>query len=293
MHRNRLTQQSLLRKTVQLGSFLSANLYFSGWLNGTIYTGVSKVAMIPGLHCYSCPSSVLACPAGSLQSILATPGFWGMLATGRPDALIVLAVAGFIALVGLIAGRFACGWLCPFGLLQEVLHRIPLPELSFQESLRPAKYAMLFILVLALPAFLRPVAGGSGDPWFCKIVCPAGTALAGWPLVSASGGMFQTGFLFRWKSSVAVLILLWSMTVQRPFCRSLCPLGAAWGLFGRVSLFRMRVSESCVNCGKCGTVCPMGIEVTKAPSSTECIRCGQCENICPVSAISQGVGKAP
>ncbi len=49
-----------------------------------------------------------------------------MLATGRPDALIVLGVIGFIAVTGLLAGRFACGWFCPFGLLQEILHKIPL-----------------------------------------------------------------------------------------------------------------------------------------------------------------------
>ena len=271
---------------------LSTNLYLSGWVNGTIYTGSSKAAMIPGLHCYSCPSSVLACPAGSLQSILATPGFWGLLATGRPDALIVLAVLGFIALVGLVAGRFACGWLCPFGLLQELLYRIPVPKLSFQESLRPAKYAMLFILVLALPAFIRPVPGGSGDPWYCKVVCPAGTALAGWPLVSSSNGAFELGFLFWWKSAVAVLTLLWATTVERPFCRTMCPLGAAWGLLGKVSLFRMRVSDSCVNCGKCGAVCPMAIEVNKTPSSAECIRCGCCKSVCPVDAVSHSVREA-
>ncbi|MCD4708317.1 MAG: 4Fe-4S binding protein [Candidatus Sabulitectum sp.] len=278
-----------MRKTVQLVTLLATNLHLSGWVDGSIYTGASKAAMIPGLHCYSCPSSILACPAGTLQSILATPGFWGLLATGRPDALIVLGVVGFIALVGLLAGRFACGWFCPFGLLQELLYKIPFPRMSFQESLRPAKYAMLFLLVFALPAFLRQVPGGAGDPWFCKVVCPAGTVLAGWPLVSVSNGAYQLGFLFWWKSAVAVLVLLWAMAVERPFCRTLCPLGAAWGLLGKVSVFRMHVSDACINCGKCGTVCPMGIEIYKTPSSAECIRCGQCEKICPVDAISHRI----
>lgn len=279
----------MLRKTVQFAALLATNPHLTGWVDGTIYTGASKAAMIPGLHCYSCPSSVLACPAGSLQSILATPGFWGLLATGRPDALIVLGVMGFIALVGLIAGRFACGWFCPFGLLQELLYKIPLPGISFQESLRPAKYAMLFLLVFALPAFLRPVAGGSGDPWFCKAVCPAGTSLAGWPLVATSDGVFQLGFLFWWKSAVAVLVLLWATVIERPFCRTLCPLGAAWGILGKVSVFRMHVSDACISCGKCGVVCPMGIEIYKTPSSAECIRCGRCEKVCPVDAISHTV----
>ncbi|HOP27916.1 MAG TPA: 4Fe-4S binding protein [Candidatus Sabulitectum sp.] len=289
MHRNRLRNQGLVRRAVQFSALLATNLHLSGWVDGTIYTGGSKAFFIPGLHCYSCPSSILACPLGSLQSLLAAPNFWGMLATGRPDALVVLSVIGFIAFLGFLAGRFACGWICPFGLLQDLLYRIPSPKFGFQDSLRPAKYALLFILVLALPAFLRPVAGGAGDPWFCKIVCPAGTSLAGWPLVSASPADFQLGFLFWWKSSIAILILLWAVTVERPFCRSLCPLGAAWGLMGRVSLFRMRVAESCISCGKCQNVCPMGIAIYREPGSSECIRCGKCAAICPVGAISHTV----
>jgi ferredoxin-type protein NapH len=280
----------MLRKTVQLGALLATNLHLSGWVSGTIYTGASKAFLIPGLHCYSCPSSVLSCPLGSLQALVAAPGFWGMLSTGRADALIVAGVIGFIALAGLLAGRFACGWFCPFGLLQELLHKIPGPRLSFQDSLRPAKYALLLITVLALPSLLRPFSGAAGDPWFCKAVCPAGTSLAGWPLVSSSNGGFELGFLFWWKTVVAILILLWAVTVERPFCRAICPLGAAWGLLGRVSLFRMSVSPSCISCGKCGKVCPMGIEIYREPFSPECIRCGRCIEECPVDAISHSVG---
>jgi polyferredoxin len=276
----------VLRKTVQFASLLATNLHLSGWVSGSIFTGASKVAMIPGLHCYSCPSSVLACPVGSLQSILAAPGFWGILASGRADALIVFAVVGFIATVGLIAGRFACGWLCPFGLLQDILYKIPFPRMPFNDSLRPAKYVMLLLFVFGLPAFLRPVAGGAGDPWFCKAVCPAGTSLAGWPLVSTSDGAFQIGFLFWWKSAVAFVILLWAVTVERPFCKALCPLGAIWGGLGKVSVFQMHVSDACISCGKCGEVCPMGIDIYKNPRSAECIRCGRCEEVCPVDAIS-------
>lgn len=291
MHRDRVTTHGLFRKTVQLGTLLVTNLNLSGWVSGTIYTGSSKVAFIPGLHCYSCPSSVLSCPAGSLQFLLATPNFWGMFATGRPDALIVLAVIGFISVLGILAGRFACGWFCPFGLVQELLYKIPSPKLHFQDSLRPAKYALLFILILALPAFLRPFPGGTGDPWFCKVVCPAGTSLAGWPLVSASPESYQLGFLFWWKSSIAVVVLIWAVMVERPFCRAMCPLGAAWGLLGKLSVFRMKVSDSCIKCGKCLLVCPMGIEIYRKPGSPECIRCGKCIRVCPVKAISHSSGK--
>ncbi len=168
---------------------------------------------------------------------------------------------------------------------------VPFPKISFNDSLRPAKYAILLLFVMVLPSMLPLFTGGSGDPWFCKAICPAGTSLAGWPLVSSNPDTFQLGFLFWWKSSLAVLILLWAVAVERPFCRSICPLGAVWGIMGKVSVIRMKVSSSCVSCGKCGTVCPMGIDIYKNSSSGECIRCGKCIQVCPVNAISHSAGR--
>lgn len=277
------------RKAVQFTAMLASNLHFSGWVTGGIFTGLSKMFFIPGIWCYSTPSSVLSCPAGSLQALLASPGVLAALSSGRPDALALLAPIGFIASVGLASGRLSCGWVCPFGLIQELLHKVPVPRLSIPEGLRPLKYWMLAAFVLLLPLLLRPYPGGPGDPWFCKAVCPAGTSLAGWPLVSMdSQGLYRTGFLFAWKSALAVAVLLLAMSVDRPFCRYLCPLGAAWGLLGKVSVIRMRVTEACIRCGKCGKVCPMDIEIWKHPSSPECIRCFRCLGECPVKAISHG-----
>ncbi len=280
---------SPVRKAVQFAALLGTNLHFSGWVTGGIFTGLSKMFFIPGLWCYSTPSSVLACPAGSLQAILASPMILGALSSGKPEALALLAPIGFIAAVGLSSGRLACGWVCPFGLVQELLNRLPLHRIRVPEGFRPLKYAMLFLFVLLLPLFLRGSPGAPGDPWFCKAVCPAGTALAGWPLVSMdNAGLFRTGFLFIWKSSLAVVVIVLAASVQRPFCRYLCPLGAGWGLLGKVSVLRMRVSDACVRCGRCESVCPMGIGIWKAPSSPECIRCMRCVGECPVKAISHG-----
>lgn len=277
------------RKMVQFAGFLGANLHFSGWVTGAIYTGVSKMFFVPGIWCYSTPSAVLACPAGSLQALLASPGVLAGLSSGRPDALAVLAPLGFIAATGLAVGRLPCGWVCPFGLVQELLHRIPLPRVRLPEGLRPLKYAMLAVFLIALPVFFRGASGAPGDPWFCKAVCPAGTSLAGWPLISMDGqGHYSTGFLFIWKSGLALIILLAACSVERPFCRYLCPLGAAWGLLGRVSVLRMKVSGACVRCRRCAAVCPAGIEIWKDPSSPECIRCMACITECPVGAISHG-----
>ncbi len=286
-----LRRMEFARKAVQAGSLLLSNLYISGWIDGTIFTGRSKMFCIPGLHCYSCPSSVLACPVGSLQNFFASPGFAGGIVTGRPDALAVLAVAGFLLVIGFFAGRIACGWVCPFGLIQELLYRIPLPKVPVPAGWKMAKYAVLLIFVILLPLLLRPVQGGGGDPWFCKAICPEGTLVAGWPLAAIDGGeTFQLGFIFTWKSAILVLVLFWAVLSRRPFCRVLCPLGAIWGLTGKVSLFRMRVGPECTRCGKCGEVCPVDLQIWKEPASAECVRCNRCIALCPVECISQRAG---
>ena len=282
----RFGRTEVLRRVTQLVSLAAGNLYIKGWADASIFTGGSKMFCIPGLHCYSCPSSVLACPMGSIQSMVSSDGFLGGLASGRPDALAILGILGFLLAIGFIAGRVACGWICPFGMLQELLYKIPSPKIEVPASWRAGKYLVLVLFVFLLPMILRAVPGAGGDPWFCKVICPAGTLEAGWPLVMMSGGeVFQTGFLFTWKSAVLILVILWSITSKRPFCRVLCPLGAFWGVSGKLSVFRMRVSDSCVDCNKCRTVCPVDISINREPSSAECIRCGRCIGECPVDAI--------
>ncbi len=283
-----------LRRTAQFGSLLLTNLYVQGWINGTIYTGRSKMFCIPGLHCYSCPSSVLACPVGSVQNIVSSDGFLAGLTSGRPDSLIILGVLGFLLTVGFLAGRLPCGWICPFGLIQDLLHKIPFPELRIPAAWRDSKYAVLLIFVFLLPLTVRAVPGAGGDPWFCKVICPSGTLTAGVPLVLHDGGRtFQPGFLFTWKAALMVLILLWATTTERAFCRFLCPLGALWGLAGKVSVIRMRVDDSCINCGSCRKVCPVDIAVNEEPNSAECIRCGKCIDICPVNAVHHDAKRNP
>ena len=281
-----MTVREKLRRTSQSVSLVATNLYLAGWVHGTIYTGKSKIFSIPGLHCYSCPSSVLSCPVGSVQNIVSSRGFLAGLASGRPDSLIILGVLGFLLSLGFLAGRFACGWICPFGFLQDMLHRIPSPKLRIPSGWRDGKYAVLLLFVFLLPLTLRTVPGAGGDPWFCKAVCPSGTLTAGIPLVLHDGGQtLHTGFLFTWKTVILALVLLWSVVSRRPFCRVICPLGALWGIAGKVSVLRMRVDDSCIRCDKCRSVCPVDIAIYREPSSAECVRCGRCIDVCPVGAI--------
>ena len=272
----------LLRKLVQAGWGLLSNGYVKGFLPGgpSIYTGPLKRFCVPGLNCYSCPGALGACPIGALQSALT--------ARRRRFPLYVL---GWLAAIGLLVGRFVCGWLCLFGLMQELLYKIPTPKLRIPDKidrpLRYLKYGVLALLVVGLPLLWRGEYG-AGVPFFCEYLCPVGTLEGGVPLVLLNDVLRPAlGWLFRWKLLILIVCILSSIFIYRPFCKYLCPLGAFYALFQRVSLIRMKVDASaCVNCGKCAGVCPMQVDPSKTPNSAECIRCGECLRACPADALS-------
>ena len=87
-----------------------SNGYLRGFAKGEIFTGDSKIVCVPGLNCYSCPGALGSCPIGALQAVLGSRKFQ-----------ISFYVLGFLMMVGAICGRFVCGWLCPFGLVQDLL----------------------------------------------------------------------------------------------------------------------------------------------------------------------------
>lgn len=280
MHRNRIKRPVSLQRGVQLLSAVLLNGYLTGFQKGRIFTGGTKAVCVPVLNCYSCPGALGACPVGSLQGAL-----------GGIKGRFPFYVLGLLMLFGVVLGRLACGLLCPFGLVQDLLSKVPLPKLELPKKAdrlaRYLKYLVLLLLVVGLPAF---AAAGSGvrPPYFCKYLCPAGTLGGGIPLMLADPALRSlAGWLFSWKALVLAVILVASMCIHRPFCRYLCPLGAFYALFNRFSFFQMRLDERrCVGCGECGRICPMGVEVTKNINSGECIRCGRCKSACPTGAIA-------
>lgn len=273
------------RFTVQLLFTALTNGYLNGYLQGTIFKGTTKKLCVPGLNCYSCPGALGACPIGSLQAVM-----------GSQKYQFSFYVIGFMMAVGAFMGRFVCGWLCPFGLFQDLLHKIPLPRrLKRLHKLRKVpgnrwlgylKYVILAVFVIILPLTVVNVVG-IGDPWFCKWICPSGTLLGGIPLVISNPGLQSAiGFLFNWKIAILLLVIALSIIIYRPFCRYVCPLGAIYGCFNKVSLYRYQVDEEkCIHCNKCRQVCKLDIPVYETPNSPECIRCGACKSACPVKAI--------
>jgi polyferredoxin len=205
-------------------------------------------------------------------------------------------IVGFFMLVGGLLGRFVCGFLCPFGWIQELLHKIPFPvkkrTFRLDRPLRHAKYAILAIFVIILPLTVVNAAGG-GSPWFCKWICPAGTLEAGLPLVALTPALRGiVGWLFGWKAFVLLAVIAGSVIIARPFCKYICPLGAVYGLFNRAAILRYRFNaDQCVRCGKCAAVCPMAIDPVAERNHAECVRCGNCRHACPRGAIGLSVGR--
>ena len=182
---------------------------------------------------------------------------------------------GTLILLGVLLGRFICGFLCPFGWFQDLLHKIPSKKFSTKrlKPLRFLRYAVLLFAVILLPALLVDEVGLS-DPYFCKYLCPQGVLQGALSLSLVNTGIRDAlGALFTWKFTLLVVLIVLSVLFYRPFCKWICPLGAIYSLMNKVSLLQMRVDESkCVKCGECAKACKMDVEVTKSPNHAECIR---------------------
>ena len=274
-----------VRHVFQSFWFLLTNSFFEGFKTGKIYGGKWKQLCVPGMNCYSCPGAKGSCPIGALQAVIGSPKF-----------KFSYYVVGFLFFVGALIGRGVCGYLCPFGLVQDLLHKIPfvkkIETFKGDKALRKAKYLILLIFVILLPLFLVDIIG-QGAPYFCKLICPVGMMEGGIPLVLMNKSMRGAiGFLYAWKGLILILTIFLSIVIYRPFCKYICPLGAIYSLFNSVSLFRYTLDhQKCIHCGRCKAVCEMQCDPVKNCNDLECIRCGKCKNACPVDAIACGITK--
>lgn len=271
------------RHRIQALWALLTNSYLAGFAQGKIYQGKLKKLCVPGMNCYSCPGALGSCPIGAMQAVI---GSWNFK--------FAFYVAGFLMFIGALVGRFVCGWLCPFGLIQDLLHKIPFPKkiktFRGDKLLRKLKYVILAVFVILLPLFLVDILG-QGAPYFCKWICPVGTLEGGLPLVLLNQSLRgAVGWLYTWKVAILVTTILLSMMIYRPFCKYICPLGAIYSAFNPIAVFRYRVEkEKCIGCGACAKVCKMQVNPVEHVNDPECIHCGQCKKVCPTGAITQGV----
>lgn len=256
----------LLRRFTQIGvGTILLQSYFKVFSTKQIYDGPLKNGCVPGLLCHACPTATMGCPIGMLQHFAATHRF--------PFYLI-----GILGIIGLISGRFTCGWLCPFGLLQDAMHWFKQLKVRIPIWLNYMKYPILVIVTIVIPYITQ-------EHWFSKL-CPSGALVAGipWTLWNPTDPVFDmavipteaVGTMFWIKIWILGAFLMLFVFIKRPFCRTVCPLGAIYALFNRISLVSMKVNDSCPSCGMCPDLCPMDLTVETEINSENCIKCLDC-----------------
>ena len=261
------------RTALQSIAALLQNANLKGFFTGRIYQGQGKRVCVPGLNCYSCPGAVGSCPIGSLQNALSSYRF-----------RFPYYVVGLMLFFGVLLGRAVCGFLCPFGFLQDLLYRIPffkkIRAFKGDKTLRRLKYIILVVMVIILPVSVKLT------PFFCKYLCPSGT-LAGILLILSDTSLFQVlGKIFVWKVIVLAVVVVLSMMICRPFCKYLCPLGAFYAPFNKIAFCQMSVNpDQCIHCHACSGCCDMNVDPSLDPNALECIRCGKCIAACPKGAL--------
>ncbi|MBE0636863.1 4Fe-4S binding protein [Candidatus Bipolaricaulota bacterium] len=196
----------------------------------------------------------LLCPISAVQNVIlkASTGYLLLFLVPTVSALLV--------------GRLFCGYVCPFGALQELLHvkrwRRSIPE-HWMRMLRWLTFLLLSTLIL------RILSTGVLT-WNGLTPFKAFFTLGGTPLTLGISGLF----------------VLASIVLFRPFCRLFCPLGAWLSLVTRLSPFRIREASSCVSCGQCDKACASDAITKGVVRTADCLLCGECIRVCPPDALS-------
>ena len=273
------------RRIVQTVSIFALNPFFFSF----------QQFCVPVLNCWGCPAAAFACPIGAIGQFLAR-------------GLIPFIVIGIILLVGAFIGRMLCGWICPFGFLQELLHKIPSKKWALPDWSKQIKYGVLIILVLLIPIFFGTDKGTTltapSNYFFCTL-CPAGTlevvlprTLGLWKDQCGGSGLTAGGiascdptarvwnFFDNLRLGLLGFFLVSFIAWNRPFCRVFCPIGAMFAFFNRFSLYQMKIqTDKCKSCYNCKDLCPVDHEIFLDQSSPECIRCLDCTD-CAFDAVN-------
>ena len=225
----------------------------------------------PVLSCHSCALSWFACPIGVLVHYAGYRVF-------------PLLAAGTLLLAGVLIGRLLCGWVCPFGYLQDLLHKLPTRKLKLPAWTNRIKYVVLVLMVFALPFWL----GESTRLSFCRI-CPAAAIQVTLPAMLRPEGM-AIGIETLVKLFLLAGVLILAVFSSRSFCRVLCPIGALLAPANHVSLWAVRtVKGRCISCAACDRVCPTDVQPSErldrgvdANRHLDCVVCHDCTNGCKV-----------
>jgi polyferredoxin len=193
-----------------------------------------------------------------------------------------------------IAGNFYCGWICPFGSIQEWLgklgslfmkQKLHMPR-KFQQVLQFSRYLVYAFLSLSaamgIAGALSQSSSFNSNYYFLSL-SNADNILQLSQLVSIPAMVFMT------------IYLVTALFFDRPFCNYLCPDAVKYSLLSFMRVFTIRRnSNHCVGCNKCSHACPMQIDVAHAHNlrNANCIHCMQCVASCPIkNTLSYGFCK--
>jgi len=255
------------RRLYQLFTAISANLPLYNFVTGRLYSGKLKSFPFPIMNCYACPAALYSCPIGTISHFLVMNK-------------VPLFALGVISAVSASFGRWICGWVCPFGLLQDLLNKVPTVKFELPKPFVYLKYLMLVLGVLLLPYLFK-------EHYFC-MVCPTGTVEAGIYWVAASSAILaMAGPFFLFKLALGSMFLYGSIFIKRPFCRYFCPLGALFSIFNKLSIVDFKVEkERCIECNLCKKSCPVNYPIYQDPNSPACLRCLNCVRVCSVVKVN-------
>lgn len=198
-------------------------------------------------------------PMFPIQLQLILLGEVGLL--GAPLGIALVALVLFI-LFTILFGRIFCGYLCPIGVIQELLYLLPTPK----KNITSKKYIIIFRIIFFL---------------FFVSLASLFSINTLYYLGIASFFNLKISSIF---SIVFVILLLISISVYRPFCRLFCPYGVFLSLAARISIIKLRRNSDCIDCGKCEEVCPTN-EADRDDLKQECYMCNRCKDVCPVDTI--------
>jgi polyferredoxin len=230
-----------------------------------------------------------------------------------------LAIASFL-LAGILTGRLLCGWICPFGFIQDLASfiRAKKMEISIKahENARLIKYFILGITLLITATFSLSkfykihrnyeramgvfayapfTALSPAETLFAvlpKMVKGFSNVIAEKPIFDVLSGVLDLPPLFWIQLFILIGVLVLAVYIPRGWCRYLCPHGALMALLNMFSFMGLkRDPVRCIKgeCRECVKACPMQIRILEQPwekfNDPECIYCLKCIDACQNKAI--------
>lgn len=180
--------------------------------------------------------------------------------------------SAFLIILTVLAGAFYCGYLCPFGFLQELSSiigdKLKIKKRNVPKTLNVVLKSLRYLLFLLITVLAI-------DVIFPVLKLDARSNLY----------LFLTGKNITTVMALSILgFLLLSIVYDKPFCNYLCIKGAGYGILSKFRVFSIkRNTDTCIDCKLCDKVCKLGVDVSTKEyvNSMSCVNCFDCISVCP------------